>query len=112
MAVDLHWLLGQKDLGLRLRTGSSRDVGLDWAHSIDLLDPTPWLTGHGLVLTTGLRLPRSAREHRAYAGRLSDAGVAALGFGVGLRCTRSRPGWTRSSDSPGSAWAPPRAGSC
>ena len=85
MAVDLHWLLGQGALDLRLVAGNSRGVALDWAHSIDLLDPTPWLNGQGLVLTTGLRLPRSVREQRAYAERLTDAGVPALGFGVGIR---------------------------
>lgn len=84
MAVDLHWLLGQKALDLRLKTGTPRGVVLDWAHSTDLLDPTPWLTGQELVLTTGLRLPRSVSEQRAYAERLAGAGVSALGFGVGL----------------------------
>ena len=85
MAVDLQWLLVQEPLALRLVAGETHKVALDWAHSIDLLDPTPWVAGRGLVLTTGLRLPRSAAGQRAYAERLAQAGVSALGFGIGVR---------------------------
>lgn len=83
--VSLQWLLDRPDFGLRLVTGSVTDEPLSWAHAIDAVDPTPWLTGGELVLTTGLRLPRAAREQRAYVERLADAGIAGLGFGVGVR---------------------------
>ena len=36
------------------------EAGLDravrWVHSSELLDPTPWLSGGELLLTTGLQL--------------------------------------------------------
>ena len=85
VTVSLEWLLAQDDLGLRLVAGVPGREQLTWAHASDLVDPTPWLTGGELVLTTGIGLPRAAGEQRAYVGRLADAGVAGLGFGVGVR---------------------------
>src|SRR5262252_3402032 len=85
MTVSLEWLLAQHDLGLRLVAGVPARERLTWAHASDLVDPTPWLTGGELVLTTGIGLPRAADEQRAYVGRLAEAGVAGLGFGVGVR---------------------------
>lgn len=82
---SLRWLLERQDFGLRLVAGEATDAPLAWAHAIDALDPTPWLGGGELILTTGLRLPRAAREQRAYVDRLTDAGIAGLGFGVGVR---------------------------
>ncbi len=83
--ASLRWLLDRRDFGLRLVTGEATDEPLTWAHAIDALDPTPWLTGGELVLTTGLRLPRAVREQTAYVDRLADVGIAGLGFGVGVR---------------------------
>lgn len=81
----MRWLVDQRDLGLVVRAGKSglgRDIR--WVHSIELADPTPWVHGGELLLTTGIRLPRSASEQRRYVRRLASAGVTALGFGVGL----------------------------
>ena len=85
MPVALSWLVAERDLSLRVLTPASSDVGVDWAHAIELEDPTPWLAGGELVLTTGLRLPRGRAEQTAYVDRLAEAGVAALAFGVGVR---------------------------
>jgi len=85
MTASLEWLLAQHDLGLRLVAGVPAREQLTWAHASDLVDPTPWLTGGELVLTTGIGLPRAGGEQHAYVGRLADAGVAGLGFGVGVR---------------------------
>ena len=54
MTVSLEWLLAQHDLGLRLVAGVPTRESLTWAHASDLVDPTPWLTGGELILTTGL----------------------------------------------------------
>jgi len=83
--VALRWLVAERDLSLRPLTPASPDAELEWAHAIELEDPTPWLAGGELVLTTGLRLPRSRAEQTAYVDRLTEAGVAALAFGVGVR---------------------------
>jgi len=83
--ASLRWLLDRPEFGLRLVAGTATDAPLTWAHAIDAVDPTPWLTGGELVLTTGLRLPRAARDQRAYVDRLAGVGIAGLGFGVGVR---------------------------
>ncbi len=83
--ASLRWLLDRPEFGLRLVVGTATEEPLTWAHAIDAVDPTPWLTGGELVLTTGLRLSRSAREQREYVERLAGAGVSGLGFGVGVR---------------------------
>jgi len=85
MTVSLEWLLAQPELDLRLVTGEPAAAALTWAHAVDVGDPTPWLTGGEFVLTTGQQLSRSARHQRAYVDRLADAGIAGLGFGVGVR---------------------------
>ncbi len=85
MPVALTWLLDQRDLGLRLLTPGPVVADIDWAHAIELEDPSPWLTGGELVMTTGLRLSRRRAEQVAYVDRLADVGVAAVAFGVGVR---------------------------
>lgn len=52
-------------------------------HVSELPDPTPFVDAGELLLSTGLALGSSAAECRAYTQRLAEAGVAALGFGVG-----------------------------
>ena len=85
MTVTLDWLLAQSELGLRVVTDVPTTTEFTWAHAIEMSDPAPWLTGGELVLTTGLQLTRSAAKQRAYAERIADAGVAGIGFGVGVR---------------------------
>ena len=92
MPVELSWLLAEQDLALRLVAPAANDIEVDWAHAIELEDPTPWLTGGELVLTTGLRLPRTRAEQTAYVDRLAAVGVAALAFGVGVRFGTIPPG--------------------
>jgi DNA-binding PucR family transcriptional regulator len=72
------------DLGLELAAGrESAAVHVRWVHSTELLDPTPWLRGGELLLTTGLQL-KSAQSQRELVERLADRGIAGLGFGVGF----------------------------
>lgn len=85
MGVPLVWLVRRQDLRLRvLAGGSGLDRDVVWAHSIELADPAPWLTGGELLLTTGLRLAADPDACEDYVGRLVEAGVGAVGFGVGL----------------------------
>ncbi|MFD0487942.1 PucR family transcriptional regulator ligand-binding domain-containing protein [Saccharopolyspora spinosporotrichia] len=51
-----------------------------WAHVSELRDPTPWLRGGELVLTTGLELPGDAEGQRDYVRRLAARGCVGLGF--------------------------------
>ncbi len=69
-------------LGLRSRTGPLPDAPVVWVAVSELEDPTPFLEGGELVLTTGMRLtPANAA---AYVSRLVGRGVAGLGFAVGV----------------------------
>jgi len=89
MGVSLTWLLRRQELRLKVLAGhDGLDREVDWAHSIELADPVPWLGGGELVLTTGLRLPAADAARREYVRQLVKAGVAALGFGVGLSHAR------------------------
>lgn len=94
MPVAAAELLAMPALGLRLVTGDPAAT-IRWAHAVELLDPAPWLAGGELVLTTGLRLPRSAEGQRLYVDRLADARVTGLGFGVGLGHDRIPPAVAR-----------------
>ncbi|MFJ2016566.1 PucR family transcriptional regulator [Streptomyces nodosus] len=52
-------------------------------HVSELTDPTPYLFGGELLLTTGMGLTGQTAQARAYAARLAGHGVAALGIGLG-----------------------------
>ena len=73
-----------RDLDIRLVAG---EAGLDravrWVHISELADPTPWLSGGELLLTTGMNLaaPDAQRE---YVARLAAHDLAGLGLGVGF----------------------------
>ncbi len=72
-------LVATPTLGLKLVAGGK---GLDrpvaWAHVSELEDPTPWLQGSELLMTTGIAVPQQPARQRAYVGLLDDHGVAAL----------------------------------
>jgi purine catabolism regulator len=55
-----------------------------WVHISELLDPTPWLSGGELLLTTGMQLD-SPERHREFITRLADHHLAGLGFGTGFQ---------------------------
>ena len=56
---------------------------LDAVHISELADPTVYLHGGELLLTTGLALPLTAAGCGAYVRRLVGARVSALGLGLG-----------------------------
>jgi len=97
MIPTIRTLLDRPTLGLRLRAGQA---GLDrevrWVAVSELEDPTPYLDGSELVLTTGLRLePHSAAD---YIERLAGSGVAGLGVGVGLTHPSIPTAWVEVAD--------------
>jgi len=59
------------------------DVEVSGVHVSELTDPTPYLQGRELLLTTGMGLTGHATQARAYAARLARHGVAGLGLGLG-----------------------------
>jgi purine catabolism regulator len=85
MALTLADLVNQRDLQLRVHTGEGLlDRPIAWVHTSEIADPTPYLTGGELLLTTGLGLPTTIGGRRDYVRRLVAAGVVGLGFGTGL----------------------------
>ena len=81
--VTVRDLLGELD-GLRLLAGQDAiDVPVRWVHITELKDPTPWLSGGELLLTTGMQLNTPQRQ-REFVQRLSSHRLAGLGFGTGF----------------------------
>lgn len=84
MANTVRRLSQQADLGLSLIAGlEGADRVIEWAHSIELADPTPWLSGGELVMTTGLQIGVRPDDQFAYVSRLVQAGSVALAFDTG-----------------------------
>ena len=73
-----------RDLDVRLVAG---EEGLDrpvrWVHISELDDPTPWLSGGELLLTTGMNLTDPGRQ-RAFVEHLAAHDLAGLGLGTGF----------------------------
>ncbi|MBG0815806.1 PucR family transcriptional regulator [Planomonospora sp. ID82291] len=83
MAPTLRTVVQRPSLGLSVRTGGDAlDRPVRWVAVSELEDPTPFLEGGELVLTTGM--PLDAAGAGPYVGRLVARGVSGLGFGVGL----------------------------
>ena len=70
---------------LKLLAGEEHaDRPIRWVHASELEDPTPWLKGGELLLTTGMGVGATPARQRGYLQRLVGAGVAGLGFGLGF----------------------------
>jgi purine catabolism regulator len=76
------------ELGLELVSGEdAAQAPVRWVHSTELQDPTPWLRGGELLLTTGIQLD-SPKSQRELIERLADHEIAGLGFGTGFKHKR------------------------
>ena len=85
MAVTVKDLVGVPGMLLRLLAGEANArQPIRWVHSSELEDPTPWLKGGEVILTTGMGVGATAAKQRAYVKRLAEVGVAGLGFGLGF----------------------------
>jgi purine catabolism regulator len=85
MTVSTRELLQSSELSLQLLAGErNADRPIRWVHVSELDDPTPWLQGGELLLTTGMGIGSTPAKQRAYVRRLSEAGLAGLGFGLGF----------------------------
>lgn len=72
------------ELDVRLVAGAEGlDLPVRWVHMSELLDPTPWLSGGEVLLTTGMQLDTEESQHE-YVARLADSRLAGLGFGTGF----------------------------
>src|SRR5215218_1574845 len=72
------------DLDVRPASGGEElDAPVRWVHISELEDPTPFLSGGELLLTTGMALTDAETQH-AYVARLARHGLAGLGLGTGF----------------------------
>jgi purine catabolism regulator len=82
MELTVESLIGE--LGLELASGqSSASAHVRWVHITELVDPTPWLKGGELLLTTGIQLDGPKTQHEL-VDRLVEHDIAGLGFGTGF----------------------------
>ncbi|MBF4461487.1 MULTISPECIES: PucR family transcriptional regulator [unclassified Rathayibacter] len=90
MPATVRDLLAEPAFRLRVLAGVHDEAVLDaplvWAHSSDLVDPTPWLESGQLLLTDGVHFSGhdSAEFSEAYVARLLGRGIRALGFATGV----------------------------
>ena len=72
------------EMGLELLSGEdAAEAPVRWVHISELPDPTPWLSGGEMILTTGLQLT-TAKRQREFARLLCDHHLAGVGFGTGF----------------------------
>ena len=74
-------LLDEFDLDLAV--DGVPDSAIRWVHISELEDPTPFLSGGELLLTTGINLKTAARQ-RKFVRLLAGKDAAGLGLAVGL----------------------------
>lgn len=86
MPPTLASLVHHSALKLTVRAGKERlDTPVRWVHASELTDPVPYMEGGELLLITALKLDaEDADAMRRYVKRLVGAGVAGLGFAVGV----------------------------
>ncbi|KGI67467.1 PucR family transcriptional regulator [Mycolicibacterium rufum] len=88
MAITARELARVDGLGLSLIAGAAAaDRDITWAHAIELADPTPYLSGGELVMTTGINIGTDERTQFDYVARLAAAGTAALAVDTGTTLT-------------------------
>lgn len=79
------------ELGLQLIFPPQEDdPEVLWAHVSELTDPTPWLVGGELVLTTGMALFEDADDTLQYCRNLVEAEIVALGISTGASLPHGR----------------------
>ncbi|MGO1231506.1 PucR family transcriptional regulator ligand-binding domain-containing protein, partial [Glutamicibacter arilaitensis] len=85
MAISLRGLLEHDELDLRPLTEHKHrgDMVITWGAVTELLDPSQFLTGREIVLTTGVRQKTKAAQ-RQFVKVLAANDAVALGFGTGL----------------------------
>lgn len=73
MGLDVRVLAGEAALETPVR----------WVHISELPDPTPWLSGGELLLSTGMGLD-TQKKQVAFVNQLADHNLAGLGIGTGF----------------------------
>jgi purine catabolism regulator len=95
-------LLAISELRLALVAGSAGlPRPIRWAHVSELRDPTRFLRGGEVLLTTGLGMRGGQAGQAAYVEQLAGAGLAGLGLGLGFAFKRTPPAVAEAADRTG-----------
>jgi purine catabolism regulator len=91
------------ELDLRLVAGAAgAEKPVRWVHISELFDPTPWLSGGELLLTTGMALEQPDQQ-REYVARLASHGLSGLGYGTGFAHDKLPPAMVETAEELGFA---------
>ncbi|HEU4399250.1 MAG TPA: PucR family transcriptional regulator ligand-binding domain-containing protein [Actinomycetota bacterium] len=102
MATTVADLLAIDELALTLvagKQGVSRPIR--WAHVSELKDPTRFLRGGEVLLTTGLGMRGGPGGQAGYVEQLAEARLAALGLGLGFAFKTTPPAVIAAADRAG-----------
>ncbi len=80
--LTVESLVSESGLDLTV-AGERAKRAIRWVHISELEDPTQWLSGGELLLTTGIQLSSPARQRR-FVERLAEHDLAGLGLGTGF----------------------------
>jgi PucR family transcriptional regulator, purine catabolism regulatory protein len=102
VATTVADLLAIDELALTLVAGG-QGTGrpIRWAHVSELKDPTRFLRGGEVLLTTGLGMRGGARAQAGYVEQLAEAKLAALGLGLGFAFEATPPAVVAAADRAG-----------
>ena len=90
--ISVQDILEIPDLNLRLLAGSkSTSNPVRWVHITEVPDPTKWLKGGELLLTTGYGFVGAEEQQIEQLKRLIDHNLSGLGFGTGFSFDKVPP---------------------
>ena len=91
--ITVQDILEIPELNLRLLAGhKSTSNPVRWVHITEVPDPTKWLKGGELLLTTGYSFVGDEQQQVAQIKRLIDHNISGLGFGTGFSFDKVPPG--------------------
>jgi len=90
--ITVQDILEISELDLRLLAGAkSTSNPVRWVHITEVPDPTRWLKGGELLLTTGYSFVCDEEQQVAQLKRLIDHNISGLGFGTGFSFDKVPP---------------------
>lgn len=94
--ITVQDILEIPELNLRLLAGQkSTSNPVRWVHITEVPDPTRWLKGGELLLTTGYGFVGDEEQQVAQIKRLIDHNISGLGFGTGFSFDKVPPALVR-----------------
>jgi purine catabolism regulator len=102
VATTVADLLAIDELALTLVAGGQGvSMPIRWAHVSELKDPTRFLRGGEVLLTTGLGMRGGPGAQAGYVEQLAEARLAALGLGLGFAFKVTPPAVVAAADRAG-----------